>query len=95
MPQLNNELDTMEQEEIVRACSETTEWVHNLVTVVKKDGTLRLCLDPRDLNKSMTLTKVLYLFMLWTIKSHVKYSLHLIRNIHYTASWEDAQRCSA
>ena len=51
MPQLNNELDTMEQEEIVRACSETTEWVHNLVTVVKKDGALRLCLDPRDLNK--------------------------------------------
>ena len=47
MPQLKKELDKMEQEGIIRACPETTEWVHNLVIVVKKDGTLRLCLDPR------------------------------------------------
>lgn len=51
MPQLKKELDKMEQEGIIRACPETTEWVHNLVTVVKKDGTLCLCLDPRNLNK--------------------------------------------
>lgn len=42
MPQLKKELDQMEQEGIIRACPETTEWVHNLVTVVKKNGTLRL-----------------------------------------------------
>ncbi len=40
---------------------------HNLVTVVKKNQTLHLCLDPRNLNK------------------------YLIWNVHYTASWEDAQ----
>lgn len=51
MPQLKKELDKMEQEGIIRACPETTEWVHNLVTVVKKNGTLRLCLDLRNLNK--------------------------------------------
>ena len=67
MPKLKKELDKMEQEGIIRPCPETTEWVHNLVTVVKKNGNLRLCLDPRNLNK------------------------HLIRNVHYTASWEDAQ----
>jgi transposase InsO family protein len=67
LPQLKKELDRMEQEGIIRPCPETTEWVHNIVTVVKKNGTLRLCLDPRNLNK------------------------HLIRNVHYTASWEDAQ----
>lgn len=67
MPRLKEELDKMEAEGIIRACPETTDWVHNLVTVVKKNGTLRLCLDPRNLNK------------------------YLIRNIHYTASWEDAQ----
>ena len=67
MPLLKKELDKMEQEGTIRACPETTEWVHNLVTVVKKDGTLRLCLDPRNLNK------------------------YLIRNIHYTAPWEDVQ----
>ena len=67
MPRLKEELDKMEAEGIIRACPETTEWVHNLVTVVKKNGSLRLCLDPRNLNK------------------------YLIRNIHYTASFEDAQ----
>ena len=68
MPLLKKELHKMEQEGIIPACPETTEWVHNLVTVVKKDGTLRLCLDPRNLNE------------------------YLIRNIHYTASWEDVQQ---
>lgn len=38
MPQLK-ELDKMEQEGIIRACPETAEWVHNLVTVVKKNRT--------------------------------------------------------
>ena len=52
---------------IIQPCPETTDWVHNLVTVMKKNGTLRLCLNPRNLNK------------------------HLIRNVHYTASWEDVQ----
>lgn len=66
MPELKKELDNMEQEGIFPPCPETTEWVHNIATVVKKDGSLRLCLDPRNLNK------------------------YLIRNVHYTASWEDA-----
>ena len=37
------------------------------MVVVKKNGTLRLCLDTRNLNRYLT------------------------RNVHYTASWEDAQ----
>ena len=41
----------MEQEGIIRPSAETTEWVHNIVTVVKRDRSLRLCLDPRNLNK--------------------------------------------
>lgn len=67
MPKLKRELDKMEEEGIIRACPETTDWVHNLVIVVKKNGSLRLCLDTRNLNK------------------------YLIRNVHYTASWEDVQ----
>ena len=51
MQQLKKEQDKMEQEGIIRASSETTEWVHNLVTVVKKDGALRLCHAQRNLNK--------------------------------------------
>jgi len=51
MPQLKKELNKMEQEGIITACPETTNWVHNLVTAVKKNGTLCLCLNPRNLNK--------------------------------------------
>ena len=51
MSQLKKELDKMEREGIIRPFPELTEWVHNIVVVVKKDGSLRLCLDPRNLNK--------------------------------------------
>ena len=30
-----------------------TDWVHNLVVVEKKNGSLRLCLDPRALNDAI------------------------------------------
>ena len=30
-----------------------TDWVHNLVIVEKKNGSLRLCLDPRALNNAI------------------------------------------
>ena len=53
MPQLQKQQDKMEQEGMIRVCPETTEWVHNLVTVAKKDGSLRICLDPRNLNKCL------------------------------------------
>ena len=54
MPQLKKELDKMEG--IIRAWTETTKWLHNLVTAVKKDGTLRLCLGPRNLNRYLIQT---------------------------------------
>ena len=47
------ELDELEQEDTTRFCPETMEWVHNLITVVKKNETLRLCLDLRNLNKDL------------------------------------------
>ncbi len=71
MPKLKAELDKMEAQGIIRPCPETTDWVHNLVIAKKKNGDLRICLDPKNLNKG------------------------LIRNIHYTASWEDAQHSFA
>ena len=36
---------------VLQKVDEPTDWVHNLVIVEKKNGILRLCLDPRDLNK--------------------------------------------
>jgi len=41
----------MEKEGIIRPCPETTDWVHNLVVVSKKNGDIRICLDPKNLNK--------------------------------------------
>jgi len=67
LPKLKKELDKMESDGIIRPCPETTDWVHNLVIVSKKNGDIRLCLDPKNLNK------------------------HLVRSVHYTASWEDVQ----
>ena len=46
-PKLKEELDKREKEGIIPACPETTDWVHNLVITNKKNGDIRICLDPR------------------------------------------------
>lgn len=38
---------------VISPVSEPTEWVNSLVITEKKNGTLRVCLDPRDLNKAI------------------------------------------
>ena len=45
------ELDRMEAEGVVVKVDEPTEWVNSMVTVVKPNGQLRICIDPKDLNK--------------------------------------------
>ena len=40
-------LDLMENQKVIQKVNKPTDWVHNLVIVEKKDGSLRLCLDPR------------------------------------------------
>ena len=39
--------------DVIEPVSEPTEWVNPLVTVEKPNGKLRVCLDPRDLNKAI------------------------------------------
>ena len=46
-------LDDLERDGILATVTEPTEWVSSLVIVPKKDGRLRLCLDPKDLNKAI------------------------------------------
>ena len=41
----------MEDMRVIPMQVEPTEWVNSLVTVVKPNGKLCVCLDPRDLNK--------------------------------------------
>ena len=51
MPKLKAEVDRMEKEGIIRPCPEATDWVHNIVLVSKKNGDIRICPDPKNLNK--------------------------------------------
>ena len=57
LPLYKAELDKMIQEEIIVQVTEPTEWVNSIVCHVtdKPDGTkkVRLCLDPKDLNKNI------------------------------------------
>ncbi|KAK2713573.1 hypothetical protein QYM36_009451 [Artemia franciscana] len=45
------ELSRLETLVIIEKVSKPTEWVNSIVIVEKPDGSLRLCLDPRNLNK--------------------------------------------
>jgi hypothetical protein len=50
-PKLKEALDAMERNGIIVKRDEPTDWVNSLLVVEKKNKTLRLCLDPRDLNR--------------------------------------------
>lgn len=51
MDKLKRKLDELEENGIVEKTDESSEWVQGIVVVAKKDNSLRLCLDPADLNK--------------------------------------------
>lgn len=50
---LKIELDKMETLNVITKVTEPTEWVNSLVTVEKSNGSLRICLDPKDLNEAI------------------------------------------
>ena len=50
---LKKELDTIERNGVIKRIEEPTDWVNSLVLVEKPDGSLGICLDPRDLNKAI------------------------------------------
>ena len=49
---ISAKLDEMEQEGQIARVTEPTDWVNSMVTVVKGDS-VRICLDPKDLNKAI------------------------------------------
>ena len=53
MPQLKEELDTSEAQGIIEQVTKPTAWVHPIVLVPKKTGGISLCVDFRNLNKSI------------------------------------------
>ena len=47
------ELDRLIKEGIITEVHEHTEWINSIVPVMKEDSSLRLCLNPKDLNKAI------------------------------------------
>jgi len=52
-PKLKAELDRLEKLEIIQRCNEPSDWVSPIVVAEKPNNQIRLCLDPRLLNKEI------------------------------------------
>ena len=50
---VKNELSRMEKLGVITKVTEPTEWVSSMVVAEKSNGDIRICLDPRDLNKAI------------------------------------------
>ncbi len=52
-PQLKDEIDDLVSRGIIAPVDEPTPWVSQVVVTMKKSGKLRVCIDPRELNKAL------------------------------------------
>ena len=52
-PKLKEELDRMVSLGVITPVDEPTPWVSQLVITRKKSGALRVCIDPRELNRAL------------------------------------------
>ncbi|KAL7851936.1 hypothetical protein SRHO_G00177210 [Serrasalmus rhombeus] len=50
---LKKELDRMTMLGVIKKTEEPTDWVNSMVCVRKKNGDLRVCIDPKDLNENI------------------------------------------
>ena len=50
---LREKLKKLEEQGVIASVDEPTDWVNSLVITEKRDGSLRLCLDPKQLNKNI------------------------------------------
>ena len=51
--QLKNALEDLTKQGIVKPVTEPTPWISSMVVITKKNGILRICIDPKDLNKAI------------------------------------------
>ena len=50
---IEDELNRMVEMDIIRKVTEPTDWVSSITYVQKADGSLRICLDPKDVNQAL------------------------------------------
>ena len=53
LPKLKSTVDRLEKATVISKISKPKPWAHSMVIVEKKDGCLRLCIDPKELSKSV------------------------------------------
>ena len=52
-PKLKEELDNLTKKDVIGQVDKPTDWLSHLVYTSKKNGELRLCLDPEHLNNAL------------------------------------------
>ena len=50
---LKDTLDNLVTQHIIVPVTQATPWINSIVVVPKRDGTLQICLDPKDLNSAI------------------------------------------
>jgi len=53
LPKLREKLDRLTQLVVIATVDQPTPWVSQIVVTEKKSGNLRICLDPKKLNKAL------------------------------------------
>lgn len=86
MDKYKQELDRMCELKVIEKVSEPTEWVNSVVLVEKPDGSLRVCLDPKPLNKAIVCSKY-QLPTIEDIRSHLVGSNYFSKLDASTAFW--------
>ena len=51
--QLADTLEDMVKQGVLKKVNGPSDWVNSMVVVQKKDGSLRICIDPKDLNRAL------------------------------------------
>ena len=52
-PRIQEELERLESLDVIEKATEPTNWVNSMVTIIKPNGSLRICIDPRNLNQAI------------------------------------------
>jgi len=52
-PKVKQELERMKKLNVIEKVEEAIDWVKSMVVITKPNGKLRICIDPRDLNKAV------------------------------------------
>ena len=50
-PKIQEELAHMERLDVIEKVTEPTDWLNSMVTIIKPDGSLHICIDPHHLNE--------------------------------------------